>query len=171
MRWGGPHSGAFFLCTMKYQISSKGSATKPSDDEFAEMQWLEKDTDQPTLLDYLGKGHTYRANMANTLNDGPKTLVSTQVIMIDVDGKHNPPTLAQFLELTRLTRVSITRPSHPRTGNVTDWDTRSTRRLRARQNITPSPTSSWRRPVVLTRKWLTPFRFPPSRTSPERTNP
>ena len=88
---------------MKYQISSKGSATKPSDDEFAEMQWLEKDTDQPTLLDYLGKGHTYRANMANTLNDGPKTLVSTQVIMIDVDGKHNPPTLAQFLELTRLT--------------------------------------------------------------------
>jgi len=67
------------------------------------MQWLEKDTDQPTLLDYLGKGHTYRANMSNTQNDGHKTLVSTQVVMIDIDGKHKPPTLTQFLEQTRLT--------------------------------------------------------------------
>ena len=91
------------FCIMRYQISSKGSATKPSDPEFTKMQWVEKDTDQPTLLDYLGKGHTYRANLSNTLNDGHKTLVSTQVVMIDVDGKHNPPTLAQFLEQTRLT--------------------------------------------------------------------
>ena len=91
------------FCIMRYQISSKGSETKPSDPEFTKMQWVEKDTDQPTLLDYLGKGHTYRANLSNTLNDGHKTLVSTQVVMIDVDGKHNPPTLAQFLEQTRLT--------------------------------------------------------------------
>ena len=85
---------------MKYQISISGSTTKPS---FNKIQWVEKDTDQIDLIEYLGKGHTYRANMANTRNDGTKTLVSTQVIMIDVDGKHNPPTLTQFLDQTRLT--------------------------------------------------------------------
>ena len=88
---------------MKYQISSKGSAAKPTDTEFKQIRWLEKDTDIPTLLDYLGKGHTYRANMDNTLNNGEKRLASTQVVMIDVDGKHNPPTLSQFLEQTLLT--------------------------------------------------------------------
>ena len=101
--WGRTTFEGIFYFTMKYQISIKGSKTKPSDPEFTKMQWLEKDTDQPTLLDYLGKGHTYRANLSNTKNDGYKTLVSTQVVMIDVDGKQNPPTLTQFLEQTRLT--------------------------------------------------------------------
>ena len=85
---------------MKYQISICGSTTKPS---FNKIQWVEKDTDRIALLDYLGKGHTYRANLANTRNDGPKTLVSTQIVMVDVDGKHNSPTLTQFLNQTRLT--------------------------------------------------------------------
>ena len=76
-----------------------GSTTKPS---FNKIHWVEKDTDRTALLDYLGKGHTYRANLANTRNNGPKTLVSTQVVMIDVDGKHNSPTLTQFLNQTRL---------------------------------------------------------------------
>ncbi len=76
-----------------------GSTTKPS---FKKIHWVEKDTDRTALLDYLGKGHTYRANLANTRNDGPKTLVSTQIVMIDVDGKHNSPTLTQFLNQTRL---------------------------------------------------------------------
>ena len=73
---------------MKYQISSKGSATKPTNAEFGQIKWLEKETDLPTLIEYLENGHTYRAKMDNTLNDGHKTLVSTQVVMIDVDGKH-----------------------------------------------------------------------------------
>ena len=90
------------LFYMKYQISSKGSATKPTNAEFGQIKWLEKETDLPTLIEYLEKGHTYRAKMDNTLNDGHKTLVSTQVVMIDVDGKHNPPTLTQFLEQTQL---------------------------------------------------------------------
>lgn len=87
---------------MRYQISRKGSATKPSDYEFSKIEWLEKDTDQTALLDYLEKGHTYRANMSNTQNDGPKTLVSTQVVMVDVDGKHNSPKLDEFLKKTLL---------------------------------------------------------------------
>ena len=87
---------------MKYQISIKGSATKPTSTEFGQINWLEKETDLPTLIEYLEKGHTYRANMDNTLNGGQKTLVSTQIVMIDVDGKHNPPTLSQFLEQTQL---------------------------------------------------------------------
>ncbi len=95
-----PLTGASFLCNMKYQISMTGSTTKPA---FNNIQWIEKDTDHFDLTDYLGKGHTYRANMSNTKNNGPKTLVSTQVVMIDVDGKHNSPTLTQFLNQTRIT--------------------------------------------------------------------
>lgn len=87
---------------MKYQISIKGSATKPTSTEFGKIKWLEEETDLPTLIEYLEKGHTYRANMDNTLNGGQKTFVSTQIVMIDVDGKHNPPTLSQFLEQTQL---------------------------------------------------------------------
>ena len=92
--------GGVLFYAMKYQISISGSTTKPS---FNKIQWVEKDTDRIALLDYLGKGHTYRANLANTRNDGPKTLVSTQIVMVDVDGKHNSPTLTQFLNQTRLT--------------------------------------------------------------------
>ena len=52
--------------------------------------------------DFFASEETYRANMDNTLNGGQKTLVSTQIVMIDVDGKHDPPTLSQFLEQTQL---------------------------------------------------------------------
>lgn len=66
------------------------------------MKWVEKDTDLDDLLKLLGNGHTYRANLGNTRNDGEKKLVSTQVVMVDVDGKHNPPKLDEFLRKTML---------------------------------------------------------------------
>jgi len=66
------------------------------------MEWIEKDTDLDTLLELLASGHTYRANLATTKNDDEKRLVSTQVVMIDVDGKHNPPKLDEFLKKTLL---------------------------------------------------------------------
>ena len=66
------------------------------------MEWVEKDTDLPDLIDLLANGHTYRANLDNTSNSGTKNLVSAQIVMIDVDGKHNPPKLDEFLNKTLL---------------------------------------------------------------------
>lgn len=93
---------ASFLCKMKYQISKNGYKTKPTDPEFTNMEWVEKDTDLPDLVELLANGHTYRANLDNTLNYNTKNLVSAQVVMIDVDGKHNPPKLDEFLKKTLL---------------------------------------------------------------------
>ena len=64
------------------------------------MKWVEKDTDLYDLLKLLENGHTYRANLDNTRNKGEKKLVSTQIVMLDVDGKHNSPKLDDFLKKT-----------------------------------------------------------------------
>lgn len=93
---------ASFLCKMKYQISKNGYKAKPTDPEFKNMEWVEKDTDLPDLVELLANGHIYRANLNNTLNYNTKNLVSAQVVMIDVDGKHNPPKLDEFLKKTLL---------------------------------------------------------------------
>lgn len=102
MRWGGPLSGASFLYKMKYQISKNGYKTKPTKPEFTNMEWIEKDTDLLDLVELLANGHTYRANLDNTSNEGTKKLVSAQVVMVDVDGKHNSPKLDEFLKKTLL---------------------------------------------------------------------
>ncbi len=100
--WGRTTLEGIYYFTMKYQISINGSKTKPTKQEFKGMKWVEKDTDLDDLLKLLENGHTYRANLGNTRNDGEKKLVSTQVVMIDVDGKHNPPRLDEFLRKTKL---------------------------------------------------------------------
>lgn len=102
MRWGGPLSGASFFYTMRYQISKNGYKTKPTKPEFTNMEWIEKDTDLPDLVELLANGHTYRANLDNISNEGTKKLVSAQVVMVDVDGKHNSPKLDEFLKKTLL---------------------------------------------------------------------
>lgn len=72
--WGRTTLEGIYYFTMKYQISINGSKTKPTKQEFKGMKWVEKDTDLNDLLKLLENGHTYRANLGNTRNDGEKNL-------------------------------------------------------------------------------------------------
>ena len=92
-----------FDMEFKYQLSTKEYKTKPTKGQWTLMKWEEKETDIETLVSFLGRGYNYRANLDSLSNNGKKNLVSSQIIMLDVEKKTDePPELEHFLENTKI---------------------------------------------------------------------
>ena len=88
---------------MKYQLSKVGYEHKPTKPDFTRMVWVEKQTDFPTLIEYLSSGYVYRNRTTNLLNTGEKHVEAAQIVFLDVeDWGEQPPTMEEYIKTTKI---------------------------------------------------------------------